>query len=139
MSSRSLRIALVSAACLLAAACAKKSEGTIEAADDTEAIASQTHVSRLDQMLYAPITSSSPTEAASSVAAAQWWPAGCASRSRDATNPNVVHVHLNDCTGPFGLRHHSGDITIVFSANEDGSLHSQADSANMSVNGHAVS
>ena len=73
------------------------------------------------------------------MAASQWWPAGCVSRTHDATNDAMVHVRLDDCTGPFGLRHHTGDITVVFSANSDGTLHASAESSGMTVNGHPVS
>jgi hypothetical protein len=90
----------------------------------------------MEHMLFAPISVADPAMAASSVATAQWWPAGCATREKDKSNPDVVHIHLNDCTGPFGLRHHTGDITVTFSKNADGTLHAQASSANMTVNGN---
>jgi hypothetical protein len=109
-----------------------------ENADSTEASASSSQASRFDEMLYGPVQGQEPVAAAGSVAAAQWWPAGCATRARDATNQLVVHVTLKDCTGPFGLVHHSGDVTVTFSQNADGSLHAHAASSNMTVNGKAV-
>jgi len=66
-------------------------------------------------------------------------PAACETRTKDATDPKVVHVHFNDCTGPFGLLHLSGDETAVFSANPDGTLHVQvSDDGDLTVNGKAV-
>jgi hypothetical protein len=109
-----------------------------ENADSQESSASSSQTSRFDEMLYAPVQAQEPEAAAGSVVAAQWWPAGCATRSRDATNKAVVHVKLNDCTGPFGLVHHTGEITVTFSKNADGSLRAQAASSNMTVNGKAV-
>jgi hypothetical protein len=106
-----------------------------ENADSNEANASDSQSSRFEQMLYGPVSSQDPEASATGVAAAQWWPAGCATRQRDATNKSVVHVHLNDCSGPFGLVHHTGDITVTFSKNPDGTLHAQATSSNMTVNG----
>jgi hypothetical protein len=137
MSTRALRSVLFGVACVLASACGSKD--ALDASDDKEAIASSTQATHFDQVLYSGVSSSDPTEAASSTAASQWWPAGCVMRSRDATTPNIVHVRLDDCTGPFGLRHHTGDLTVVFTSNTDGSLHASATSANMTVNSHPVS
>ena len=109
-----------------------------ENADSAEVGASSSQTSRFDEMLYAPVAGQDPEAAAGSVVAAQWWPAGCASRARDATNKSVVKVTLNDCSGPFGLAHHTGEITVTFSKNADGSLHAQAAGSNMTVNGKAV-
>ncbi|GAC1518420.1 MAG: hypothetical protein NVS3B10_20360 [Polyangiales bacterium] len=109
-----------------------------ENADSTEASASSSQTSRFDEMLYGPVQAQDPTMAATAVAAAQWWPAGCATRTHDATNPAVVKVSLKDCSGPFGLVHHTGDITITFSKGPGGELHAQAASSNMTVNGKAV-
>ena len=123
------------------AGCASSSAGTGDEAaspDGTEVAASSAQSSRMEEMIVEPIGSQDPIQAAASVAAAQWWPAGCASRQKDATNPAVVHIHLNDCTGPFGLRHHTGDITVTFSKNANGSLHAQSASSNMTVNGAVV-
>ncbi len=125
-------------------ACASKSPTTassasaVESGDGTESAASTAQTSRFEEMIASPITSQDPTMAAANVAAAQWWPAGCATRAKDPTNSSVVHIYLNDCTGPFGLEHHTGEITVTFSKNADGSLHAQAASSNMTVNGHAV-
>jgi hypothetical protein len=95
--------------------------------------------SRFNQMVFSPVTSQEPEQAAAAVASDQWWPTGCATRTKDSTNPAVVHIHLEDCTGPFGLRKHTGDITVVFSKTPGGLLHAQATSSNMTVNGKDVS
>jgi hypothetical protein len=110
-----------------------------ENSDATEASASAAQDSRTQEMLFSNISSTSDPTIAASDAARQWWPAGCATRQRDATNPAVVHIHLDNCTGPFGLMHHTGDITVVFSKGANGDLHAEATSANMTVNGHAAS
>jgi hypothetical protein len=49
----------------------------------------------------------------------------CRTRTIDPAAPNVVHVVLKDCTGRLGRHHVSGNITITFSANADGSLHAE--------------
>lgn len=129
----------------LAVACSAKSTGSGSAdsnasdnGDATEAAGSSAQASDLEHTLLGNVQSQDPMAAAGSVAAAQWWPAGCSTRTRDASNPAVVHVHLDSCTGPFGIRQHSGDITITFSKNADGSLHAEAASSNMTINGKAV-
>jgi hypothetical protein len=109
-----------------------------DSGDSTEASNSAGQVSDVEQTIFSPVQSQDPAAAASSVAAAQWWPAGCATRTRDASNPLVVHVHLDNCTGPFGIRKHTGDITVTFSKNGDGSLHAEATSANMTINDKPV-
>lgn len=130
----------------LAVACGAKSTGSSSTADSnasdngdaTEAAGSAAQTSDLEQTLLGSVQSQDPAVAAGSVAAAQWWPAGCATRTKDASNPAVVHVHLESCTGPFGIRQHTGDITVTFSKNADGTLHAEAASANMTINGKAV-
>lgn len=106
--------------------------------DGTEAVASSAQSSSMEALIVEPVSSQDPVTAASNVAAAQDADASCVTRTKDPTNDDVVHVHLNDCTGPFGLRHHTGDITVTFSKNADGTLHAQATSSNMTVNGVPV-
>jgi hypothetical protein len=129
---------LVLGTALLACGSKSQTSGADENGDATEASASTAQSSRFEEMIASPITSQDPTMAAANVVAAQWWPAGCATRTKDASNAAVVHIHLNECSGPFGLVHHTGDITVTFSKNADGSLHAQAASSDMTVNGHAV-
>ena len=143
MKARSVRThvtALTLCLCSALVACSAKSttSSSDENGDATEVSASSAQGSRFEEMIAAPITSQDPNVAAASLAAAQWWPAGCATRSKDPTNPAVAHIHLSDCSGPFGLVHHTGDIIVTFSKNADGSLHAQAASSNMTVNGRPV-
>jgi hypothetical protein len=140
-----LRVAL-SCSLLLAAACSgsakdgntASSEAAI-AADGSEAAASSAQASHIDAMLLSPLTSTSlATVESAKEMSLDWWPAGCSTRTKDATNPAIVHVHLADCTGPFGLVHWTGDITVVYSQGANGALHAEATSTDMTVNGHAV-
>jgi hypothetical protein len=114
---------------------------TAENADSTEASASSSQASHFDQELLGSVSTSDPEAAAGAVSTAQWWPAGCVTRQRDATNKSVVHVTLDDCTGPFGLRHHSGTLTLTFSKSTSGGtadVHVEIASSNMTVNGKPV-
>lgn len=107
--------------------------------DGSEAAASSTQASHIDYMLFSPLTSSDlATVESARYEQVEWYPAGCATRTKDATNPDVVHVTLNECTGPFGLVHWDGDITITFSKSASGGLHAEAASSDMTVNGHPV-
>jgi hypothetical protein len=141
VSTRTFSLALVS---LLAAACSASSSGgaatdnSVSAADDSEAISSSSQSSYADEILFGPIQSNDPMTAASSVASSQWWPAGCVTRKVDPTNATVVDVTLNDCTGPFGLLHFTGDITLTFSPGASGGVHVEGTGANMTINGHAA-
>jgi len=111
-----------------------------DANDPVEASASALQVSHFQHVFYGPIDIVEPEQAASATATGSGpgWPAGCSTATQDPTNRAVVHVHLQDCTGPFGLRRHTGDITILYSKNPDGTLHAQATSSNMTVNDHPV-
>jgi hypothetical protein len=60
----------------------------------------------------------------------------CRTRTRDASDPNVVHVTLTNCTGRLGRHSVSGTITITFSANADGSLHAEHQSDSLTVDGN---
>lgn len=144
------KLSIFALACLgvVAVACSSKDSSstsdtsaadTADNADNNESSASAGQASRFDEQLLGPVSAQDPEQAAGAVAAAQWWPAGCVTRQRDATNKSVVHVTLKDCSGPFGLVHHSGDITLTFSKSADGGLHVNGTSSNMTVNGKAVS
>lgn len=60
---------------------------------------------------------------------------GCKTRVKDAENPNVVHVFLDHCTGRFGRHVKSGEITVTFSKNADGSLHADHQSVWLEIDG----
>jgi hypothetical protein len=83
------------------------------------------------------LTSADPVEAARGAAASKT--KGCRTRAVDAANPNVVHVTLDGCTGRFGRHVVSGHLTVTFSANPDGSLHSSSVSQDLTVDGRPFS
>lgn len=60
---------------------------------------------------------------------------GCRTRVKDTENPNVVHVFLDNCTGRFGRHTRSGEITVTFSTNEDGTLHADHQSVWLTIDG----
>ncbi len=60
---------------------------------------------------------------------------GCRTRVKDAENPNIVHVFLDNCTGRFGRHTRSGEITVTFSTNPDGSLHADHQSVWLEIDG----
>lgn len=129
------------------AACNVDATGSTDAAtqaltsDGNEAVASNVQHASLGDLVFA-VSQKDPVAAAteaSAAAASKIWPSGCRTATKDATNPAVVHIHFADCTGPFGLRHLSGDETAIFSANPDGTLHvSLSDDGDLTVNGKAV-
>lgn len=63
---------------------------------------------------------------------------GCKTRVKDAENPNVVHVFLNNCVGRFGRHTRSGEITVTFSKNEDGTLHADHQSVWLEIDGQSA-
>jgi len=138
-------IASLSSLAFLAAACSSKSSdsGSIDAqdqADSVEATSSNAQSTHFTELFTSSVTSSDPQQAATSNAAIrQFWPASCATRAQDPTNPLVVHVTLNDCTGPFGMVHVSGELTATFGKNASGGLTVNVTSSNLTANGHAVS
>lgn len=80
------------------------------------------------------VTSNDPAAAADAIAGDKDGD-DCRTRTRDASDPNVVHVTLDNCTGRLGRHSVSGTITITFSANPDGSLHAEHQSDSLSVDG----
>jgi hypothetical protein len=60
---------------------------------------------------------------------------GCKTRVRDLEDPNVVHVFLDNCVGRFGRHTRSGEITVKFSKNEDGTLHADHQSVWLEIDG----
>jgi len=60
---------------------------------------------------------------------------GCKKLVKDMENPNVVHVFLDNCTGRFGRHTRSGEITVTFSKNEDGTLHADHQSVTLTIDG----
>jgi hypothetical protein len=128
------------AACNVAATDNLDSASAAISSDGSEAVSSNVqHASFAD--LAFDVSEKDPQKAAVEAVAApsKIWNAGCRTRKQDATNPAVVHIHFDDCTGPFGLRHLSGDETAIFSSNPDGTLHvALSDDGDLTVNGKPV-
>lgn len=82
------------------------------------------------------LSSLDPAKAASDVAASKT--KGCRTRSVDPSNPNVVRVVLDKCSGRFGRHVVSGNLTVTFSSNADGSLHAETVSNDLTVDGRAL-
>lgn len=59
----------------------------------------------------------------------------CRTRVQDPDQRNVVHVFLDNCTGRFGRHTRSGEITVVYSMNEDGTLHADHQSVWLTIDG----
>lgn len=79
--------------------------------------------------------SSNDPAAAATAAAADKDGDECRSRSIDPNLPNVVHVVLKDCTGRLGRHHISGNMTITFTSNANGSLHAEHQSDSLTIDG----
>jgi hypothetical protein len=123
--------------------CAAKNNGEStdaqDQADATDASSSNAQSSHFTEMFAHSITSTDPAAAAdSNVSVSQLWPAGCATRAKDPTNPLVVVVTLNGCTGPFGLVKLSGELISTFSKNAGGGLHIEVASKDLTANGRPV-
>ena len=108
--------------------------GTNDQFDDEKAA---TTVAALDVGTSAPesadLDSVDPSKAASDLAAAKT--ESCRTRTVDPINPHVVHVVLAGCAGRFDRHVVSGDLTVTFSSNADGSLHSESVSSNLTIDG----
>lgn len=63
----------------------------------------------------------------------------CRTRAVDPSNPNVVHVTLQDCGGRFDRHKVSGHLMVTFSAKPDGSLHSESVSTDLTIDGRPFS
>jgi hypothetical protein len=121
------------------AACSSKDNSDPTNSDANEAAAASAQSTHLGNLVFSSISSQDPATAAGQAAsAAQLWPAGCLTRAKDATNPNVVDLTFDDCTGPFGLVHINGEVIVTFSQGSNGSLTAQHTGMNLSVNGHPV-
>jgi hypothetical protein len=139
-------LALLASASFLTIGCNKStSDGTTDTAsselatDGTEAMAANAQHLSLGDSFFG-VQSADPVAAIAELTAPKKvYPAGCRSHAKDPSNPHVVHIHFEDCTGPFGLRHLSGDETATLSKNADGSMHvALQDDGNLTVNGKAA-
>ena len=79
------------------------------------------------------LATADPAQAAAGVASSKT--KGCHTRTVDPASPNVVLVTLEACTGRFGRHSVSGHLTVTFSSNADGSLHSETVSSDLTVDG----
>jgi len=83
------------------------------------------------------LATADPTQAAAGVASSKT--KGCRTRALDPASPNVVLITLEECTGRFGRHSVSGHLTVTFSSNADGSLHSETVSSDLTVDGRPFS
>ncbi len=138
---------LVLGATLIAGCRAKATDtGSGEAIDsDTQALASdgvdeatsRAQATHLGNLVFAAVMSPDPDKASGEVAGgpSQLWPAGCLTRTKDATNPRVVHLTFDHCTGPFGLVKVTGEEVVTFDKAADGKLVASFASVNLKANG----
>lgn len=145
-SRRSLaHFALLGLVGLVFGGCAARNSGgtdapsSVEQADSTDSSDSSGQASHFGAMFTGGVASAEPAAAASTAGTNPGlYPAGCVTRKVDPTNPRVVDLTFDNCTGPFGLVALSGSMTATFSSNADGSLHIDLQSANLTANGHPV-
>lgn len=132
--------ALVALVALVAGCSPASAEEMALAADGTEAMQSSQQSTHLAGVVFESVTQADPSKAAAQVtgSAAGLWPAGCATRAKDPTDPRVTHVTFKDCAGPFGLAHLDGEVVVTFSAGTGGALHVQLGGVNLSAAGHAA-
>jgi hypothetical protein len=109
------------------------------AADGTQGMMASSQSQSLAAVVFEHVSTSDPGKAAAELAAPTvLWPSGCVTRSLDTTYPNVVHVHFNDCTGPFGLVHIDGEELVTFSTAPSGALRAQLTGVSLMANGQPV-
>jgi hypothetical protein len=108
-------------------------------ADGEEASEASAQSTNLGAVVFGSVTSVDPDKASDDVAAAgHLWPASCHTRVKDPTNRRVVHITFDDCTGPFGLVHLSGHVTVTFSSTDKGELRADYQSSDLTANGHPI-
>lgn len=125
----------------LAAGCgtAASTEDLQTSTDGAEAMSASSQSTSLAGNVFENAQAPDPMTAAGQVAAgtasaAGLWPAGCVTRTKDASNPALVHITFNECTGPFGLVHLNGGEDVILSKNADGSLHAAITGVNLTAN-----
>lgn len=67
---------------------------------------------------------------------ARWNPSGCATVSQNGANLTIMY---NDCTGPRGLVHVTGELDLAVSVALDGTISVHATSTNLEVNRASLS
>jgi hypothetical protein len=109
------------------------------ATDGTEAMSASSQSTNLASVVFEGVTQTDPTKAAGELGApTKLWPAGCVTRAKDPTNPNVVDVTFNDCIGPFGLVHLNGTEIVTFSPGSNGALHVNITGKDLTANGKPI-
>ncbi|MBS2015042.1 MAG: hypothetical protein JST00_19280 [Deltaproteobacteria bacterium] len=121
---------------LFLAGCAASADG-----DDLDDEKTATTVAALDVGTAASevedLDSLDPAKAASHAASSTKH--DCKTKTLDPANPLVVHVTLDGCQGRFGRHAVSGHLTVTFSANPDGSLHTESESRDLTIDGRPFS
>ena len=116
------------------------SEAQQLAADGTEESASRAQGTHIGNIVFAAVLTADPDKAGDEVVGSpsKLWPPGCLTRTKDATNKHVVHLHFDHCTGPFGLVKLTGDEIVTFDKAADGKLTASFASENLEANGRPV-
>jgi hypothetical protein len=115
------------------------------ASDGEAATAADTQSQSVAAVVLDPVSVADPAaataqiaSAAPAAAAAALWPAGCVTRAKDPTNPLLVHVTFDDCTGPFGLVHIDGGADALLSHGASGALHAAITGVDLTANGKPI-
>ena len=125
---------------LVAFGCASKGSPNIDTAagaiDSSNSVESEGNVmmALTDGADVAGVVALTSDQAAARIAAnvaLRWNPSGCATASASGSN---VTVTLNDCTGPRGLVHVSGTLSLVVSIDANGSVVVTGHSDDLMVN-----
>jgi len=83
----------------------------------------------------AEATADQAAQAAVTAAPTAYSPKECV--TAELTGKSTVLYTLDDCTGPYGLIHVTGEVTVVFSDQSDG-LHAHATATGLSINGATI-
>lgn len=134
------------AASLALTACIKKdttdtdsANSIVDDGDTTEAEGNvmMASVDGADMSGVAAITADSVSARIIANAGLRWMPAGCATATNNGGG-NIV-IQLNDCTGPRGLLHVSGELDLAVSVGVSGGISVHATSSDLQVNQASLS
>lgn len=110
------------------------------AADGTQGMEASSQSTNLASVVFDGVSVSDPALAAGQLGApGQLWPSGCTTRTRDATDAELVHVTFTDCTGPFGLLHLDGGEDVTFGPGTGGALQVALAGVNLTGSGRSIS
>ena len=125
---------------LVAFGCAKQSSGNVDTAagalDSSDSVESEGNVmmALTDGADATALTGPTADQVAARIAAnvgTRWLPAGCATATASGAD---VKVTLNDCTGPRGLLHVTGEIDLVAAVSTAGVISVQGTATDLQVN-----